>query len=132
MLLLKFYLTQQKNTIEVKNSRLTGILFLLENTCSYGGSGSNGGNGGTGADDYTIVGFTVSSAYAIVGGSGGTGGSTNSSYGTATGFDIDLGSGGAGAGGGGRSFDAGLDGGNGGKGGGLVKLVGSNSVIGVL
>lgn len=94
---------------------------------SYGGTGTVGGNGGSGTDNYIAVGLNVSAAYAVVGGSGGTGGSVAAVYGTATGFDIDLGSGGAGAGGGGRSFDTGLNGGTGGNGGGMVKLVASGS-----
>ncbi|MBS1634368.1 MAG: T9SS type A sorting domain-containing protein [Bacteroidetes bacterium] len=95
---------------------------------SYGGAGSAGSNGGNGTNTYTATGVNVSTGYIVVGGSGGTGGSTGVVYGTASGNDIDLGSGGAGAGGGGCSYNVGLPGGKGGNGGGLVKLIATDSI----
>ncbi|MCD6067391.1 MAG: hypothetical protein K0S33_2217 [Bacteroidetes bacterium] len=95
---------------------------------SYGGAGTPGGNGGNGSDAYVATDVNVSTAYPVVGGTGTAGGNAGSTYGTISGTDIDLGSGGAGAGGGGRSFATGLQGGNGGAGGGLVKLIASDSV----
>lgn len=96
---------------------------------SYGGQGSSGGTGGVGSDGYTVTDVSISPAYAVENGSGGNGGGPVSAYGTATGFDIDMGSGGGGAGGGGRSFDPGLSGGNGGAGGGMVKLISTQSIV---
>lgn len=95
---------------------------------SYGGNGTSGAQGGNGTNSYTVSGVSVSTGYVVVGGNGGLGGNAGSTYGTATGTDIDLGSGGAGGGGGGCSYDVGLSGGKGGNGGGLVKLVASDSI----
>lgn len=96
---------------------------------TYGGKGGNGFNGGNGTNSYTATGVNVSTGYAVIPGNGGNGGVAVNSIGSATGNDIDLGSGGAGAGGGGRSFVAGLQGGKGGNGGGLVKLVASDTLL---
>lgn len=96
---------------------------------SYGGAGASGGNGGNGAATATVNGFSFSPAYSPLGGTGGLGGAASSVYGTANGNDIDLGSGGAGAGGGGRSYYVGEAGLRGGNGGGMVKLVASDTLI---
>lgn len=96
---------------------------------SYGGLGTNGLSGGNGAATATINGFSFSSAYTPLAGNGGMGGSTSTTYGTISGTDIDLGSGGGGAGGGGRSYYAGEAGLKGGNGGGMVKLVASDTLI---
>lgn len=95
---------------------------------SYGGLGTNGSAGGNGTSSYTVTGVNVSTGYVVVAGTGGAGGNKGAVYGTANGADIDLGSGGAGAGGGGCAFDVGLAGGKGGNGGGLVKLVATDSI----
>jgi hypothetical protein len=89
---------------------------------SYGGVAGAGAAGGSGSAQTTLVGMTLSSAYPVAAGTGGTGGVAPTLYGTAQGFDIDLGSGGAGAGGGGRSFGLGLNGNRGGNGGGMIFL----------
>lgn len=94
----------------------------------YGGAGSTGGNGGAGTSDYVATGLSVSSAYPVQGGAGGTSGAAGTVYGTLSGMDIQIGSGGSGAGGGGRSFDIGLAGGNGGAGGGSVILRASTNL----
>lgn len=95
---------------------------------SYGGIGTNAGNGGNGSNTSTTSGLTVQGSYAATFGLGGTGGSQSSTYGTATGFDINLGSGGAGSGGGGRSYYLGTDGIRGGNGGGLIFLKAEQSI----
>ena len=89
----------------------------------------DGGNGGNGTNSYTATGVNVSTGYAVIPGSGGVGGVALNSIGTGTGNDIDLGSGGAGSGGGGRSYIAGLQGGKGGNGGGLIKLVANDTLV---
>lgn len=96
---------------------------------SYGGTGTAGGNGGNGAATATVNGFNFSSAYSPIAGNGGIGGAASSTYGTSNGPDIDLGSGGGGAGGGGRSYYVGEAGLRGGNGGGMVKLVASDTLI---
>lgn len=96
---------------------------------SYGGAASTGGNGGNGAFTASINGFSFSSAYSPLGGTGGLGGTAAAVYGTSNGNDIDLGSGGAGAGGGGRSYYVGEAGLRGGNGGGMVKLVATDTLI---
>jgi hypothetical protein len=95
---------------------------------SYGGQGSAGGAGGSGSDAYTANGVNVSTAYPVVGGVGPNGGNAGATYGTASGSDIELGSGGAGAGGGGRAYATGLQGATGGAGGGLVKLIATDTI----
>jgi len=96
---------------------------------TYGGKGGNGSNGGSGTNSYTATGVNVSTGYAVIPGNGGLGGAAVNPIGSATGNDIDLGSGGAGAGGGGRSFVAGLPGGKGGNGGGMVKLTATDTLL---
>ena len=96
---------------------------------SYGGQGSAGGSGGSGTTQSTTNGLDISNAYPVEAGTGGNGGSASTIYGTATGYDINLGSGGAGAGGGGRSFNEGVDGGRGGKGGGMIFLKAQQDLI---
>lgn len=96
---------------------------------SYGGLGSNGLLGGNGAATATISGFSFSSAYTPMAGNGGMGGSVGLAYGTANNTDIDLGSGGGGAGGGGRSYYAGEAGLKGGNGGGMIKLIATDTLI---
>jgi hypothetical protein len=95
---------------------------------AYGGSGTNAGNGGNGSNTSTTSGLSIQGAYPATFGLGGTGGIQSTIYGTAAGFDINMGSGGAGAGSGGRSFYLGTDGIRGGNGGGLVFLKGEQSV----
>ncbi|MBM78105.1 MAG: hypothetical protein CL846_06450 [Crocinitomicaceae bacterium] len=89
---------------------------------SYGGYGEYGGFAGDGVGTYNKSNLGLSSAYAINPGYGKSGGDPGDLYGTNTGLDIDLGSGGGGAGGGGRSYSKGVDGNNGGSGGGMVYL----------
>ena len=89
---------------------------------SYGGQGSEGGFGGSGTTQTTTSGLDISNAYPVEAGTGGNGGTNSTVYGTASGYDIDLGSGGAGAGGGGRSFNEGVNGSRGGNGGGMIYL----------
>jgi hypothetical protein len=96
---------------------------------TYGGKGGNGANGGNGTNSYTATGVNVSTGYAVIPGNGGAGGVALNAIGSPTGNDIDLGAGGAGAGGGGRSFIAGMQGNKGGNGGGLVKLVASDTLL---
>lgn len=96
---------------------------------SYGGDGTAGNNGGNGIATGSASGFSFSGAYTPIGGIGGLGGNSGTTYGTLNGTDIDLGSGGAGAGGGGRSFYVGGNGLSGGNGGGMVKLVATDSLI---
>jgi hypothetical protein len=95
---------------------------------SYGGLGTLAGNGGNGSNSSTTVGLSIEGSYPATFGLGGTGGTENITYGTATGFDIALGSGGAGAGSGGRSYYLGTDGIKGGNGGGLVFLKAAQSI----
>jgi len=95
---------------------------------SYGGLGSNGSTGGNGTNSYTTTGVNISTGYVVVGGAGGLGGNSGSIYGTLSGTDIDMGSGGAGSGGGGRSYYVGLSGGKGGNGGGMLKLVATDTL----
>jgi len=96
---------------------------------SYGGDGTNGNSGGSGTAVGNISGASFSAAYTPIAGIGGIGGNTGTAYGTVSGADIDLGSGGAGAGGGGRSFYVGENGGQGGDGGGMIKLVATDTLI---
>jgi Secretion system C-terminal sorting domain len=96
---------------------------------SYGGAGTTGSSGGGGSSTGSISGASYSNAYTPIGGIGGMGGNSGSTYGTSAGADIDLGSGGAGAGGGGRSFYVGENGGQGGDGGGMIKLVATDTLI---
>lgn len=96
---------------------------------TYGGKGGNGNTGGNGTNSYTATGVNVSVAYAVIPGNGGNGGVAVNSIGSSTGNDIELGSGGAGAGGGGRSYITGLQGNKGGNGGGLIKLVATDTLL---
>lgn len=91
---------------------------------SYGGVANTGGTGGNGApySSGNFSGMAITGCASPVAGNGGTGGVIGTTYGTATGTDIDLGSGGAGAGGGGKSASNGGSGAAGGAGGGLVEL----------
>lgn len=95
---------------------------------SYGGTGTAGAAGGDGTDYYQASNVNVSTGFVVVMGAGGNGGNAGSVYGTATANDIDAGSGGAGSGGGGRSYDQGMAGNNGGAGGGMVKLVATDTL----
>jgi hypothetical protein len=96
---------------------------------SYGGQGSAGGSGGSGTTQSTTNGLSISAAYPVEAGTGGNGGQSVLTYGTASGSDIDLGSGGAGSGGGGRSFNEGVNGNRGGKGGGMIFLKAQTELI---
>lgn len=96
---------------------------------SYGGSGNAGGNGGDGSDFYTTSGVSVSTGYIVIKGLGGNGGAAGNTNGSQFGGDIDLGSSGGGAGGGGRSYSAGIAGNKGGAGGGMIKLVATDTLI---
>ena len=91
---------------------------------SYGGAANQGGVGGNGAayNSGNFSGMDIAGCASPQAGNGGGGGTVGSTYGTATGTDIDLGSGGAGAGGGGKSAGNGVTGAPGGSGGGLVVL----------
>lgn len=95
---------------------------------SYGGTGNTGGAGGDGTNAYTTNGVSVSTGFIVVAGQGGAGGNSGTTYGTQYGTDISIGSGGGGAGGGGRSYSAGLAGSTGGAGGGMVRLVASDTL----
>lgn len=95
---------------------------------AYGGASSISGNGGAGAGTATTTALPISQSGIVAGGNGGSAGTPSSGYGTADERDIDLGSGGAGAGAGGKSYYSGLNGGSGGKGGGLVFLKATTSL----
>ncbi|MCB0754719.1 MAG: gliding motility-associated C-terminal domain-containing protein [Flavobacteriales bacterium] len=91
---------------------------------SYGGAANTGGLGGNGAayNSGNFSGMDLAGCASPQAGTGGAGGAVGTTYGTATGTDIDLGSGGAGAGGGGKSATNGASGSAGGAGGGMIVL----------
>lgn len=98
---------------------------------SYGGVATTGGTGGNGGayNPGNFSGMDIAGCASPAAGNGGNAGTIGSTYGTATGTDIDLGSGGAGAGGGGKSASNGGGGDSGGAGGGLIVLNSSGPLI---